>query len=367
MANILYLEWGSFAGKFIERAWKKKGDTYVTFKIDTRANTRFGEELTKAIVMKLMENHFDYMFSFNYFPVAALAAKATRVRYISYVYDSPYAMLYSNTIFLETNRIFVFDKREAEKLRAKGANTVYYLPLATDVDYYDSLPWKNKYTTDISFVGQLYNDERQSLYKRFEKLDAYTRGYLDGIVDLQKNLYGMNVLEEMLNPTLVSKLEEASPLMEHPDAFATKEWTYANFYLYREVTRRERTLIAESLKNYDFKAYTGLDYYKEAPYVYRNSKINLNITLRSISSGIPLRVFDIMGNGGFVLTNYQEDLLEYFEPDIDFVYYEDQADLIKKIDYYLCHDKEREKIALNGYEKVKAHHNFYDRLDSFNF
>ena len=366
MANILYLEWGSFAGKFMERAWKKNGDSFVTFPIDTKSNTRFGEDVTKGIVMKLMSEHFDYMFSFNYYPVAAMAAKAARVKYISYVYDSPYAMLYSKTIFLDTNEIYVFDKKEAEKLRAKGARTVHYLPLATDVEYYDSLPLKNIYTTDVSFVGQLYTDEKQRLYKRFEKLDEYTRGYLDGLVDLQKNLYGMNVLEEMLTPTLLSKMEEASPLMDHPDAFATKEWTYANFYLYREVTARERSEIANSLKNYDFKVYSGLDYYKEAPYVYRNSKINLNITLRSIFSGIPLRVFDIMGNGGFLLTNYQEDMLEFFEPDVDFVYYEDQKDLICKIDYYLEHETKRQEIALNGYEKIKAHHNFYDRLVNFN-
>ena len=81
------------------------------------------------------------------------------------------------------------------------------------------------------------------------------------------------------------------------------------------------------------------DYYSEMPLIFHNSKINLNITLRSIQSGIPLRCMDIMGAGGFLLTNFQADLLDYFIPDEDFVYYEDQNDLIKKVDYYLEHDE----------------------------
>ena len=52
-----------------------------------------------------------------------------------------------------------------------------------------------------------------------------------------------------------------------------------------------------------------VDYVKEMPYVFKNTKINLNMTLRSIWTGIPLRAIDVMGCGGFLLTNYQADFL----------------------------------------------------------
>ena len=93
-------------------------------------------------------------------------------------------------------------------------------------------------------------------------------------------------------------------------------------------------------------------------------KINLNITLRSIQSGIPLRCMDIMGCGGFLLTNYQSDFLMHFTPNEDFVYYEDETDLLKKIDYYLEHDETRTVIAANGYEKVRSDHNFQTILSN---
>ena len=106
-----------------------------------------------------------------------------------------------------------------------------------------------------------------------------------------------------------------------------------------------------------------VDYMTEMPLVFQNSKVNLNMTLRSIRTGIPLRAMDIMGCGGFLLTNYQEDFLEFFEPGIDYVYYSDQEELMKLTDYYLSHEEERMEIACNGYRKVKAGHHYGKRIE----
>ena len=69
------------------------------------------------------------------------------------------------------------------------------------------------------------------------------------MLQVQKNLYGQNILEELLrqDQKLLSRIEAVSPLTPHPDAFATKEWYYANFYLYRKVTAYERMDIVTML------------------------------------------------------------------------------------------------------------------------
>ena len=69
-----------------------------------------------------------------------------------------------------------------------------------------------------------------------------------------------------------------------------------------------------------------------------------------------------MGAGGFLLTNYQADFLDYFTPGQDYVYYESEQDLVDKTVYYLTHEEERVAIAQNGYQKVKQFHSFSDRL-----
>ena len=39
-------------------------------------------------------------------------------------------------------------------------------------------------------------------------------------------------------------------------------------------------------------------------------------------------------------------------------------DLAEKTGYYLEHEKERREIAHNGYEKVKQHHSYVNRIET---
>lgn len=98
------------------------------------------------------------------------------------------------------------------------------------------------------------------------------------------------------------------------------------------------------------------------PEVFANSKVNLNISLKAIRTGIPLRVIDVMGCGGFVLSNYQEEILEYMHPGVDCEVYESLEDAYYKVEFYLKNEKIREKIARNGLELVTRDFSFEDRV-----
>ena len=63
------------------------------------------------------------------------------------------------------------------------------------------------------------------------------------------------------------------------------------------------------------------------------------------------------------MTNYQEDMLKFFTPDEDFVYYDSYESLMDKVDYYLSHEKERRDIAENGYRKICKAHTYEHRVD----
>ena len=105
-----------------------------------------------------------------------------------------------------------------------------------------------------------------------------------------------------------------------------------------------------------------IQYQNEMPLAFKYSKINLNITLRSIQNGIPLRAMDIMGAGGFLLTNYQADFERHFIPDEDYVYYGSREELLDKVRYYLVHEEERARIAENGCRKVRETHTYAHRV-----
>ena len=116
----------------------------------------------------------------------------------------------------------------------------------------------------------------------------------------------------------------------------------------------------DALKNVTMRPW--VDYWAEMPKVFYLSKINLNISSRSIESAIPQRVWDIMAVGGFVLTNYQPEIEDYFTIGKDLEVYHNLEELQEKVAYYLKHDKERIRIAMNGYKKVRYAHNYQARL-----
>lgn len=89
---------------------------------------------------------------------------------------------------------------------------------------------------------------------------------------------------------------------------------------------------------------------------------NINISQRGMKGGIPFWVFDIMGSGGFLMSNFQLDFLDLFVPGKDFVYYESKENILDKIRYYLAHEEERRAVARNGHNKVAANHTYRHRV-----
>ena len=100
----------------------------------------------------------------------------------------------------------------------------------------------------------------------------------------------------------------------------------------------------------------------EMPIIFKESKINLNITSKAIRYGLPLRIFDILSCEGFVLTNYQPEIPELFTPGEDLVMYGSQEELEELIAYYLSHDKERREIAAHGLETLKANYTYEKQI-----
>lgn len=378
MNKILFLEWKSFGNEYIVKEFQKSGYEveYFPFPRDTE-DVRNSQDLTERLALKIVQDRPSFVFSFNFFPVAAIACKACKIKYVSWVYDSPFVLMYSKTIEYDTNRVFVFDKAECEKFNRMGVSHVYYLPMGAAVEVYDSMiPGErehDRYDSDVTFIGSMYSETKQHMFRHLEGLDEYTKGYLDALMHAQKNLYGVDILESALTQDIVKKMQSVCPISGHGDGLETIEWTYANYFLARKITATERFEILQRLSEIcEVKIFTpeetpGLskiqnmgevDYYNQAPYAMKCAKINLNISLRSIHTGMPLRALDILGCGGFLLTNYQADFLDYLEPGKDFVYYEKIDEVNDVVKYYLVHEEERKTIAINGYRKAKQYLNY---------
>ncbi len=382
--NILIFEYNHMAISDLCEALKNLGIKHNCITSEL-IHERTNAEFDKLFDNELEKCSYDCIFTFNYFPIISNCCKRHNLPYISFVYDSPLVSLYSYTIINDCNYVFLFDKCMYLDLKKENINTVYYMPLAVNTKRLDAMSHDisafnqqtfSHYHSQAAFVGTMYN-EIHNLYDRMNNLSPYTLGYLDGIMNAQLKVYGYYFIEELLNKNIIDDMQHSLPLYPNDDGVETTEWLFAYYVIARKLANIERTTLLRAVsEHFDTKLYTPnptpelpkihnmgtVDYQQQMPYVFKCSDINLNITLRSIRSGIPLRCFDIMGVGGFLLSNYQADFYEHFIPGEDLVLYESPEDLINKCGYYLKHDSERRQIAANGYGKVSEFHTYEIRL-----
>ena len=256
------------------------------------------------------------------------------------------------------------------------------MPLAANLYAVDALEItetdERRWSCDISFIGSLYSDP---LYRLpLEKLDEQTKaeiqhilkeqvGRWDGTVRFINRLsdraiaaLSMTLREDILDRRLIgdrSYIEQAffSRGVSHTERIEALRRLAGRGRDVRLYTKKEE-------KDVDLPGVRiagTLSYNEELPRAYYLSKINLNLTLPSIRSGVPLRVFDVLAAGGFLLTNYQPEMEEFFTIGQDLEVFHSFDEMEDKADYYLRHEKERLQIALNGHRKVKEKYT-YERI-----
>ena len=331
---------------------------------------------------KLLSDNYMFVFSINFFPWLSDVCNIMKLPYISLIVDSPVLTLYSNSLQNAYNRIFIFDKTLFNEFFKLNPNNIFHIPLATNVSRTDELinnssnSVKQHFACDISFIGSTYQEKCS--YNDIN-LPDYERGFVQGLIEAQLKIYGYNFIEDVISDDFVNNFIKYTPYSQpFPENYsANYRAIIAQYYLSVKVAEQERLRILKMLSdNFNVDIYTGsdtssmpnihnkgfADSLQQMPIIFNQSKINLNITSKSIRSGLPLRIFDVLGCQGFLITNYQAEIPEIFEIGKDLVTYDSMQDLKDKCHYYLTHNQERIEIAQNGYEKVKKLHTYDVRL-----
>lgn len=387
--HILMYRWKAYNYRDIEQTFLLLGHTVDNIEQEL-GSYDVSPEFERVIEEKIRGKHYDMVFTVNYFPLISNVCERTGVKYVSWTCDNPLISMYHESVFHACNYIFTFDKTNYLEFRGMGVKHIWYLPLAVDTERMDALlgaPEKperrnatqdsemRKYRGDVAFVGSLY--ERNSYDKIKNRLPEYLRGYFDAVMEAQLNISGANIVEPMLTTNILEQLQEYFQLEKSEGSFSDLGLIFQTTVLGFKIAEIERRrALIELSKHYKVNVYSNsdvsdllriqycgsVDYWSEMPKVFRMSKINLNFTIPNIKSGIPLRIWDVLGCGGFLLTNYQAEIPYYFKEGEDLVCFDSLEDLCEKVGYYLEHEEERKRIAWNGYRKVREKHSYIERI-----
>lgn len=387
--HILMYRWKAYNYRDIEQTFLLLGHTVDNIEQEL-GSYDVSPEFERVIEEKIRGTHYDMVFTVNYFPLISNVCERTGVKYVSWTCDNPLISMYHESVFHACNYIFTFDKTNYLEFRGMGVKHIWYLPLAVDTERMDALlgaPEKperrnatqdsemRKYRGDVAFVGSLY--ERNSYDKIKNRLPEYLRGYFDAVMEAQLNISGANIVEPMLTTNILEQLQEYFQLEKSEGSFSDLGLIFQTTVLGFKIAEIERRrALIELSKHYRVNVYSNsdvsdllriqycgsVDYWSEMPKIFRMSKINLNFTIPNIKSGIPLRIWDVLGCGGFLLTNYQAEIPYYFKEGEDLVCFDGLEDLCEKVGYYLEHEEERKRIAWNGYRKVREKHSYIERI-----
>lgn len=335
------------------------------------------EFFTEYFERFLQEGRYTAVFTVNFFPLVAKCCYQKGIKYISWSYDNPLNVeRIEETLGFETNYVFLFDRIQAEGYQKKGFGNVFHMPLAVNPDRLSKVSVSREeakqFGADISFVGKLYQSPFPEL---IYPLSEYDRGFLTAAVDAQMKVYGGYFLDELLTKETMERINRQYANQSAGFSITKEQMAYA---MASYTTRMERLMILGLLsKHYPLKLYSreqnellknvqymgSAAYMRQMPKVFAASRLNLNITLKISRTGIPLRALDILGCGGALFSNYQEELAEAFIPGEDFILYESIEDTLDKAAFYLEHEDIRRQIAENGRRKAFEQFSYEDQFE----
>ena len=196
-----------------------------------------------------------------------------------------------------------------DELKNNGVKNYYYLPQACSPDVHREIHLTEEdrriYSSDISFMGAGYFNRRI---------------FFQGLIDLDFKIWGT-------------------------------EWDYLSPLVRCLQKNGERVSPEEYVK------------------IFTASKINLNLHSSSYHEEIDPagdfvnpRTFELAACGAFQLVDYRTELDSLFKIGEEVICYRDLRDLREKIQYYLAHPDEREKISARAMERALKSHTFKDRM-----
>lgn len=377
--NILIPNWYPRYSEHIIQSFQER--QYHVFLYEKKPRNFYYDPVSKKELLQIIrEKEIDVLFTLQFFPILSNLCSKLDIPYICWCYNDPVnSLLLSESIFHSCNYIFHTDSQWVIRLQRLGMQQIAYLPWGCPgVHTKTAVSSPSDFFTDIACMDTTQPDAALYYKKLMNAADERTRGFLDGIFHAQRTIYGFNFMENILSEAILQTMQECFPFSVHKENIGTLEELYAFRILYPIITRQELNGVLALLnKQTDLKTtlYTAAPHtalsnitQKSCPPAeqtascFQNSKINLLVTPREIQNGVPVQAMDIMGAGGFLLTNHQNDFPDLFEPGTDYVYYESEEDMLQKVTYYLAHDDERNAIAAHAHQKLQKEHIFSLRI-----
>jgi len=336
-----------------------------------------GEDVLRKLMAEIRDFSPDLVFTVNHlgFDREGLLLETLdrlRIPVVSWYVDSPAIILSlydgpaSDLAF-----IFVWDPTYIPEVQARGFERVFPLPLATDPEVFSpprALSQGNG-GHPLTFVGNSMVDSVQEKLARLPKSPEFQELFLKLCQAFK--LQPFRRLETLLK---AAGLEE-SPVLQGLDR---QGWSDLEAALLWQATLEYRLACVKELVPFEpviygdpgwckllgpgFRWRPEVNYYDELPRVYGTTAINFNATSLQMKAAVNQRIFDASAAGGFLLTDFREQLAELFEVGEEVACFGEPGEIPDLVRYYLRHSEVRKKMTAKARSRVLAEHTYRHRV-----
>lgn len=376
--RVLFFNRPYFLTGEITSAMERLGLSYCSIDIGMGDTARDGfvEDLLKAVV----DFRPDFALTVNHFGVDR-EGKLTdlllklKLPLASWFVDNPQLILYCyKDISPDLTAIFTYDAGNLEVMREKGFQNIFYLPLATDPRRFKpGLAGKPVWQADVSFVGNSMVDAVKKTIRESAISGSLRKDYVNLATEFgAADELSVEKFLQSSHPELLAKME-SFPSDEHRLSFeALITWEATRQYrlsCVNEILPFAPLIVGDEgwhmlLKKNDWHYLSSLDYYEDLPAFYPMSKVSFNCTSRQMKGAVNQRIFDVPACGGFVLTDYREQMEELFEPGSEIISYTDVGEIPELLEKWLGDESGRRAVSVAARNKILASHTYEHRLQN---
>jgi spore maturation protein CgeB len=267
--------------------------------------------------------------------------------------------------------IFVWDPTYIPEVRALGFERVFPLPLATDPEVFspERAAMGGRRPKGVVFVGNSMIPPLQEKFARLPDSPAFRELFMGLYRAFSRQPF------RRLDSLLKSEGLEDHPLLQDLDR---QGFTDLEAALLWKATLEYRLACVRKLLPFTPEIYGDagwrqllgkgvilqpeVNYYDELPQVYGTSAINFNATSLQMKAAVNQRVFDAPAAGGFLLTDFREQLAELFKVGEEVVCFREPGEIPELVRFYLKNPKVRRKVTAKARRRVLAEHTYRHRV-----
>jgi spore maturation protein CgeB len=329
-----------------------------------------GPDFIRRLLNLLVEARPDFLLAINHLGFdeeGKLTELLTELKlpFASWYVDSPTYILYDSGVNCSPwCALFCWERSYLRPVEEMGFHSPTFLPLATDPDIFS--PGGNstngRYAASLAFVGDSMETAQREWDKKISK-------------SVRKELASISAVKMQIDRKK-EILENFPSLAGH--ALCKRSGLDIEAALIWKATQGYRVRLARSLMPLGLVVYGDagwrrlmdrngvlrpqVDYFRELPYVYRGTAVNINCTSFQMRTAVNQRVFDVPGCGGFLLGDWQEDMERFFEVGKEAICFRSVEEAASLAAHYLGNEAERKRIAEAARKRVLAEHTYEKRM-----